>query len=244
MVSVTKLLILLNVAIFLIVFSMPEDLLQATFGTFDFSSGKFLEVWRWITTMFLHGSASHLFFNMVALYFFGSVLEDEIGRKKFLAIYFLSGLAGSVIYGLTSATPAVGASGAIFGVMGASMFCHPKKLIKLYILPLPLGLVAILFILAQVTLAAVPLHVSGIAYTAHIGGLVMGSILMFYMEPKAALKGFGMVLVLLVLLIALWPFIGFVVGIGQAVLGFIDLIVGFVLYGIAKLLLSWVWVIF
>ncbi|UCD03304.1 MAG: rhomboid family intramembrane serine protease [Candidatus Aenigmatarchaeota archaeon] len=239
---VTNLLIIANVAVFLLVFSMPEQLLQATFDTFDFSAAKMLEAWRWVTTMFLHGSASHLFFNMIALYFFGRVLESDIGSRKFLLIYFLSGLVGSLVFALTSSAPAVGASGAIFGVMGASMFCQPKQLIRIYVLPLPLGLVAILFILAQVALAAVPLHASGIAYVAHIGGLVTGSLLMFYMEPKAAFKGFTMILVLLLILIVLWPLIGFVVGIGQFILSILDFIVGFILYNAANLLFSWVWV--
>jgi len=76
MVSLTNLLIIINVAIFLVVFSMPDALLEQTFALLGFSGTSMFEIWRWFTSLFLHASASHLFFNMIALYFFGRVVED------------------------------------------------------------------------------------------------------------------------------------------------------------------------
>jgi membrane associated rhomboid family serine protease len=239
--KVTNTLIITNVVIFLLVFSMPQELMESTFALLDFSGASMFEVWRWFTTMFLHGSASHLFFNMIALYFFGRVLEEETGAKKFLIIYFLSGLAGSLVYGLTSIEPAVGASGCIFGVMGAAMFFKPKELIHIYVLPLPLGLIAILYVLSQVALSTIPMEITGIAYMAHIGGLITGSVLMFYFEPKASVRGFLTMILLLIILVVLFPIFGIIVGIGQLVLSFFDFIVGIILYGLAYLLFSWIW---
>ncbi len=241
MANLTKALIIANVIVFLVIFSMPDELLQQTSDTLAFSSGSVLEVWRLFTSLFVHANASHLFFNMLALFFFGRVVEEELGKKKFIIIYFLSGLVGNLAYGLTSSIPAVGASGCIFGIMGASMLIKPKEMIKLYLIPLPLGLIAILYIISQAALAVVPMSETGIAYMAHIGGLVTGALIVLYYETRNSMKGIGFMILLLVLLIALWPIIGFVVGIGESVLSVIDFIVGIVLYGASKLLLSWIW---
>ncbi len=239
--TLTRWLIIINVAVFLLLFSMPQEMMEDAFALLDFSGGSMLEIWRWFTSLFLHASASHLFFNMIALYFFGKVVEEELKARRFLAIYFISGLVGNLAYGLTSAEPAVGASGCIFGVMGAAMLVKPKEMIRLYFIPLPLGLIAILYILTQAALAVIPLSETGIAYMAHIGGLLAGSAMAFYFEPRNAVKGVAFMIVLLALLVVLWPLIGFVVTVGQAVLSVIDFVIGLVLYGVSKLLLSWVW---
>lgn len=240
--TLTRALIIINVAIFLVVFSMPDALLEQTFTLLGFSGASMFEIWRWFTSLFLHASASHLFFNMIALYFFGRVVEDELKARRFLIIYLLSGLAGNLAYGFTSTLPAVGASGCIFGVMGAAMLIKPKEMIRLYVIPLPLGLIAILYILTQAALAVIPLSDTGIAYMAHIGGLVMGIVLVFFYEPRDSIKGIAFMILLVALLIILWPLIGFVITIGHVVLSVIDFIVGLVLYGIAKFLLAWIWV--
>lgn len=236
-------LIIVNVLVFELMFSMPEAMLESAFEALHFSSAHVFEVWRWFTSMFIHASPSHLFFNMVALYFFGRVIEEELGAPKWLGIYFLSGLAGNLVYGLTSTAPAVGASGCIFGLLGAAMLLKPKEPIRLYLLPLPLGLIAVLYILTQAALAAVPAAGVGIAYMAHIGGLVAGSAMMFVFEPKKALKGILWMILCLGLLIVLAPLIGLIVFIGQLVLGIFDLIIGTVLILAARFLFSWIWVI-
>jgi membrane associated rhomboid family serine protease len=239
--SVTNALILINVLVFLAVFSMPQEMMDKAFAALSFSSANLLEPWRLLTSMFMHASASHLFLNMLALYFFGGVAEKGLGQKRFALIYFMSGIAGSLLYGFTSAVPAVGASGCIFGVMGAAMFLKPGHLIKLYIIPLPLGFIAFLYALSQVAIAAVPLETSGVAYAAHVGGIVTGAVLAFYFEPRRSAKGLAMLIVIVALLLMLWPFIGFAVSIGEAVLGVLDFIAGAVLYTAAKLLFGWLW---
>lgn len=239
--GVTRALIIVNVAVFLAVFGMPESMMKQAFDALSFSGATLLEPWRLLTSMFMHASASHLFLNMLALFFFGGVAERVLGTNRFVAVYFLSGIAGGLLYGFTSAAPAVGASGCIFGVIGAAMFLRPGELIKLYVIPLPLGLIAILYALSQAALAAVPLETSGIAYAAHIGGLLAGTLLAFYYEPRKSAKGLGMLALLAAVLILLWPFIGLAVAIGSVILGVLDFIAGAVLYTVAKILFGWVW---
>ena len=80
--------------------------------------------WRLVTSIFLHSGGTHLLLNMVSLYFLGSLTEASFGRGRFLALYALSGIAGGIAYLYWSvftgalAQPAVGASGAIFGLLG------------------------------------------------------------------------------------------------------------------------------
>ncbi|MFH0956430.1 MAG: rhomboid family intramembrane serine protease [Candidatus Aenigmatarchaeota archaeon] len=239
--SVTRALIIGNVAVFLAVFSMPQDMMAKAFDALSFSGASLLEPWRLLTAMFMHASASHLFLNMLALFFFGGVAEKALGARRFAAVYFLSGIAGGLLYAVTSTVPAVGASGCIFGVMGAAMFIKPGEWIRIYVIPLPLGLVAILYSLTQVVLSAAPPGTSGIAYMAHVGGLAAGALLAFYFEAKRSAKGLLMLAGLIALLVLLWPFIGLAVTIGEAIIGVLDFITGIALYGAAKLLLGWVW---
>lgn len=229
-------LIILNVIVFELVFSMPEALLKQTFDLFAFSSPHLLEVWRIITSLFLHASASHLFFNMLGLYFFGKVLEGEVKPKKFLLIYFLSGIAGNLVYGFTSSTMVVGASGCVFGLMGFAMLMKPKKMINFYVFPLPLGVIAVLYAVVETLLVYFGEAVSGIAHIAHIAGLVVGVLFAFRMDKKRAGKGLLWLILFLAILILLGPILGLVIGIGNLILGAFDFVVGFFLYGLAKLI--------
>ncbi|MDQ5813794.1 MAG: rhomboid family intramembrane serine protease, partial [Actinomycetota bacterium] len=78
------------------------------------------EAWRLLTSLFLHSGFTHLALNMISLYFLGSFAEVSFGRSRFLALYFISGIAGGLAYLYFGAfnSPAVGASGAIFGLLG------------------------------------------------------------------------------------------------------------------------------
>jgi len=232
----TNILIILNVVVFELVFSMPEELMQATFDLLAFSSPYFFHVWRWLTSLFLHASASHLFFNMLGLYFFGKVLEEELKPKMFLLVYFLSGIAGSLAYGITSANPVVGASGCIFGLMGYAMLTRPKKMIKFYVFPLPLGVIAIMYAVIETMLVYFGEAVSGVAHIAHIAGMVVGVLFSFRADPKRAGKGLLWLIMFLVIIIILGPIFGFVIGIGNLILGAVDFVLGIVLYGLAYLL--------
>ena len=125
------------------------------------------EYYRLLTGMFLHANIFHLFFNMYALYIIGSQLESFLGRHKFLIVYLLSGLSGSVLSIFFSAGFSVGASGAIFGLLGSLLYfgyhyrVYLETVVKSQIIPL---------IIINLLFGMLP----GIDNWAHIGGLIGG----------------------------------------------------------------------
>ena len=142
-----------------------------------------------LSSTFLHGGILHLAGNMLFLYIFGDNLEDQMGHFGFLAFYLLSGVGASIIYYMTaplSPIPLVGASGAIAGVMGGYLLLYPKARVDVIffififfkIISLRAWLVLGAWFLLQLANGTVlPSGKSGVAYWAHIGGFVVGSIL-------------------------------------------------------------------
>jgi membrane associated rhomboid family serine protease len=126
------------------------------------------EWWRLLTSTFVHVQLLHILFNMFALWVFGPGLEQLLGRARFLALYLLSGLAGSVAVYLLSdpGTPTLGASGAVFGLLGAALVVSVRRG---YDASWLLGLLGIN--LAFTFLAR------GISWQGHLGGLVGGLLL-------------------------------------------------------------------
>jgi membrane associated rhomboid family serine protease len=137
------------------------------------------EWYRLITAGFLHAGLIHILFNMVALYFLGSLLEPGIGTPRFLAVYFVSLLAGS--FGallVTPNTPSLGASGAVFGVMSAAFIVARHRGVEQ--LAGQIGF----FILLNIFFT---LGVRGISIGAHFGGLIAGALcalLIVYAERR------------------------------------------------------------
>lgn len=236
-------LLVINVVVFLLVFSMPEGLMKQIFEVLSFSWATKFEAWRWLTSLFLHASASHLFFNMLGLYFFGKGLEENTSKARFLSVYFVAGLLGNFVFMFTSSSPVVGASGCVFGLLGAAMLLNPVKRIHFYVFPLPLGVVAVAFILVESLMASAgAIAVTGVAHVAHLAGLATGAIFAFFFDPKQATKGMLVLILCLGLLIFLGPFFSLITGIGSLLLGILETVVGFFLYGIARLL-SFIWVL-
>jgi rhomboid protease GluP len=138
------------------------------------------EVWRLVTSAFLHSGFVHLALNMLSLYFLGSFAETSFGRSRFLALYFISGIAGGLAYlyfGPFNA-PAVGASGAIFGLLGGVFGFAIRR--GTFSTRNPI--ISQLLILTAINLflgATIP----GVSNTAHIGGLVGGLIFGYLMAP-------------------------------------------------------------
>ncbi len=151
---------------------------------FAFTPVKILsQPWTFVTSMFLHASLDHLFFNMFALYIFGRYLESRVSEKRFLSIFFLSGILGNLAYyamSPASYVPAVGASGAIYGIMGALAALYPGLVIYLFgIAPMPMIFAAGLWFVMEFTGMFIP---SNIAHEAHLAGLLLGLAYGFYIK--------------------------------------------------------------
>jgi membrane associated rhomboid family serine protease len=123
--------------------------------------------WRLLTAAFLHYGPIHLIFNMIGLYWFGSLLEQRIGSGRYLLLYLVSGLAGSagaLLWTNGFLTPTVGASGAIFGILGAGLVLEQQR--DYVFGGSALGVIVINFVLT--------FSISNISKGGHIGGLLGG----------------------------------------------------------------------
>lgn len=204
-----------------------------------FESTKF-EIWQPLTHMFMHGGIMHIFFNMFALYSFGSVLEHYWGGKKFLFFYISCGLGAALLHSLVNyylfhdgldalvqagfkeadiysilnqgkidsrwteaigssgvnnlagsfLSPAVGASGAIYGLLVAFAFMAPNAELALMFIPIPIkakyfvpGLLALDLFLG-VKGNSIFGGADGIAHFAHIGGAIVGFLMMWYWKKN------------------------------------------------------------
>jgi len=146
-----------------------------------------------VTHMFLHSGSFHLLFNMLFLYFFGPELERRIGGKKFLKVFFISGLIGGIAYVLWSLfiyfifayppSPAVGASGALFGVFACLAILAPEIRVHLFFIPVPMKLTQALVFF---TLLDIIFIVAGdpIALSAHLGGALAGLLMGSWIKKK------------------------------------------------------------
>ena len=148
---------------------------------------KQFEVWRLFTYMFLHGGFFHLLINMWGVYLFGSMLEQYMGSRKFLLLYFTSGLFAGIFWTLfnwNSPAVCVGASGALFGVMVAAAMLFPDMMIMLLIPPIPLKLKTFAIIYALIeTFSAFLGFEENVAHLAHIGGIIAGYVLIRFLYP-------------------------------------------------------------
>ncbi len=145
------------------------------------------QLYTLFTSMFIHSGFLHIIGNMFVFFFIGMSFEQRIGAKKFIIIYLLSGICGTITHSLlniNSATPLVGASGAIFGIMGAFAYSYPRDKV---IMPIPVGffmilrrirvLYAVLIFAALETIIVFFNVQDTTAHFAHLGGLIGGVIL-------------------------------------------------------------------
>ncbi|MEV8393304.1 MULTISPECIES: rhomboid family intramembrane serine protease [unclassified Streptomyces] len=207
---VTKILLGINVALFVAVLAVGDrhrlvedlDLIGYAFSpdlnrVVGVADGEW---YRLVTAMFLHQEIWHIAFNMLGLWWLGGPLEAALGRVRFLALYLLSGLAGSALTYLLAAPnqPSLGASGAIFGLLGATVVLMRR---------LNYDMRPVLVLLALNLLFTFTW--SNIAWEAHVGGLVAGVVIAIGMvhapRERRALVQYGtcaLVLVATVVIIA------------------------------------------
>ncbi len=237
--SAIKVLIAICLAMFVVTYMVPGMLgpMRETFALF-FPKNENFHIWQFVTNIFMHGGFAHIFFNMYALWAFGTPLEKLWGSKKFYVFFLLSGIGAAVIYTLINyyqfngiyndliaagATdqdisallqgvvpnggwvgaigekaltdfvsfyhiPVVGASGAIYGVLVAFGIMFPNA--KLFLIFLPVPIPAKYFVPALIGLdlfsgvTGFSIFGGGIAHFGHVGGAIIGFLLMWYWRQK------------------------------------------------------------
>ncbi|MCP3930264.1 MAG: rhomboid family intramembrane serine protease [Bacteroidetes bacterium] len=160
-----------------------------------FPTSIYFEPYQIITHMFMHGSPTHLFFNMFALYMFGPPVEANWGQKKFLFYYLFTGFGALALHlivqyielqysGISPYSmnvPMLGASGAVFGLLLAYGMLYPNSTIRLLIPPIPMKAKYFVLIFAGLELfLGLGQFSTGIAHFAHLGGALFGFLLILY----------------------------------------------------------------
>jgi membrane associated rhomboid family serine protease len=181
-------LIMVNLLIFVATIVVHSSNPNYMYYTFGLSRVTFLDrPWTLLTSMFIHAGVWHILANMITLYFFGSYLNRLLGTWRFLAIYFVGGIAGGLVYLLLvpSGTIAVGASGAIFALGGALAVMRPKLRVIIFPIPAPMPLwIAIIGIFAVFTVLAIVGVLPTIAWQGHLGGLALGLVAGFILRRR------------------------------------------------------------
>ena len=173
----TRALILINVAVFLLQ-QVARAFMEQWFALWPLGSGLF-HAWQLITYAFLHGSLAHIFFNMFALWMFGTEIERYVGPRRLLICYFASvvtaALTQLLVPALFGAPPGItlGASGGVFGLLLAYAIMFPtRKIILLFPpIPMPAWLFATIFTCIELFLGVTG-TLSGITHFAHLGGMI------------------------------------------------------------------------
>jgi len=137
-----------------------------------------------VFSLFMHGSLMHLLGNMLFLWIFGNNIEDYLGRFKFLIFYLACGIGASLVhvaFNWHSLVPVIGASGAVSGIMGAYLILYPKARIRtlvfIFILITFIDIPAFIFLIVWFAFQFINMGVGGIAWLAHVGGFLIGLLL-------------------------------------------------------------------
>jgi hypothetical protein len=138
------------------------------------------EFWRFLTSMFLHGSITHLLYNLFALFFFGIALEKLIGSKKFLLVFFTSGIIANLI-AVNFYDSSLGASGAIMGIIGALAIIKPFMMVWAFGLILPMFIAGILWVAGSI-LGSLGMFSGDVGYIAHLSGIITGLIIGIFLR--------------------------------------------------------------
>lgn len=144
------------------------------------TSQVMIKPWTLITAIFLHGSITHLLYNIFALALFGTILEHNIGTRKFLWLFLSAGLFASLA-SIPFYNAVLGASGAIFGIIGALAFLKPKMVVWVYGMPMPMALAALIWAAIDVLGIFFP---SNVANISHLSGAVVGIVFASFIKIK------------------------------------------------------------
>ena len=192
---ITRALLVTNVGVFLLQLATDTALVR-WFGLWPFGGGTFdsqtgFLPWQVVTYSFLHGSLFHIFFNMLALYMFGSEIERVFGGRRYLLYYFVCVLvaAGAQLtvsaLGSGPAYPTVGASGGVFGLLLAYGMYFPRRTVMLIFppIPMPAWLFVIVYGLIELYFGVTGTQ-AGVAHFAHLGGMLGGFLMIQYWRGR------------------------------------------------------------
>lgn len=209
---VTRNILITNIILF-IATQINQEFMFKTFALF-YPTSPFFHWWQILTHMFMHGNFVHILFNMYSLFIFGSVIERMIGTRKFLWFYFLCGFGAAALhlgvqalqvqtymsaiaegnraameaYSMLKITPTVGASGAVYGLLIGYAMMFPTSKLTLIFPPVTLSAKWWVLIFAGIELVTgVTGTAEGIAHFAHLGGMLIGFILIWYWKKKGTL---------------------------------------------------------
>jgi membrane associated rhomboid family serine protease len=188
--SVTLILVLINVAVFLVQSVLERFTRFPTYSYFALSLGGLQHgfIWQFLTYQFMHGGLLHLVVNLWAIYVFGTEVELALGRRSFLTLYLGSGIIGGIVQTLAAlafqgefALPVVGASAAAFGLAAAFALLFPDRLLLLFFV-IPIRAKYLLVISGLLTIYGLMFPGGNIAHAAHLGGILFG---LFYVRYAA-----------------------------------------------------------
>jgi membrane associated rhomboid family serine protease len=157
--------------------------------------GPYFEPWQLLTYAFLHGSVAHIFFNMFAVFMFGSELERFAGTRRYVVLYLASVLGAAGVQLATTAQSGlqestIGASGGVFGLLLAFALYFPQQ--RLVVFPVPIPLPAWLFVtlygLLELVLGVTGTE-AGVAHFAHLGGMLGGALVLLWWRLQAPTRG-------------------------------------------------------
>ncbi len=168
---------------------VPRWLSPSRWGVFTIDQALYGgQVWRFLTYQFFHAGFFHILFNGIGLYFFGPLMEQWWGKRRFIAFYLLCGISGSVLFLILSFIPGflrvgpetalLGASGSIFGILAACAVLFPNQRVQLLFPPIPMSMrtMALIFLgISVLSLVTGGQNAGGDA--AHLGGAILGVLL-------------------------------------------------------------------
>jgi membrane associated rhomboid family serine protease len=192
---ITQALLIANVAVFLLQSAVGASLIVWFALWPPLPSGPVIapsfQIWQLVSYAFLHGSPGHLFFNMLALYMFGSDVERLFGPRFYLQYYFASVVAAALCHLVVSSwaggppIPTVGASGGVYGLLLAYGIYFPRRTVMLLFPPIPMPARVFVTLFAALELwFGVTGTLSGVAHFAHLGGMLGGLLMIQYRRGR------------------------------------------------------------
>jgi len=181
---VTRALLIANVAVFLLQ-SASGGLIEYWFALWPL--GPRFQIWQVLTYGFLHGGLAHIFFNMFALYMFGSDVERLFGPRYFLTYYLVCVVSAAIFQLLVTGwigapgVPTIGASGAVYGLLLAFGMYFPRRMVMLIFPPIPMQARTFVILFGALELVfGVTGTADGVAHFAHLGGMAGGWLVIQY----------------------------------------------------------------